>query len=294
MNKTKSLTRLSVLGILFNLILLILKLIVGFLTGNQTMLADGFNSAGDVLSSLLTYLGNKFSSVPNDEDHPYGHGKAEYIFSLAIGLILLFVSFGIFRRSLNSLIFREEFTYSMYLSLVALLTIIVKICLYIYANYVYKKFNSLLALANATDHKNDVFITMLTFVSIIAGYYNLYFIDGIGGMLISLWLSYSSYKIMISAYHILMDKNIDNELKSHFAKLIDEIDGLDHLDDIISRPTGLGFILIVKISVDANMTVYKSHAITKEIKSILLKEENVVDVIVHVNPAQFHTYKMKY
>ncbi len=258
------------------------------------MLADGFNSAGDVLASLLTYIGNKFSSVPSDDDHPYGHGKAEYIFSLAIGLILVSVSFGIFRRSLNSLIFKEEFTYSMYLSIVAMLTIIVKICLYLYANKVYKEFNSLLAFANATDHKNDVFITILTFVSIIAGYYNLYFIDGIGGMIIALWLCYSAFKIMISAYNVLMDKNINKALKSHFAGLIDKIDGLDHLDEITARPTGLGFILIIKISVDANMTVIKSHSITKEIKEVLLNEENVVDVIVHVNPAQFHKQKMEY
>ncbi len=258
------------------------------------MLADGFNSAGDVLSSLLTYVGNKFSSAPKDDLHPYGHGKAEYVFSLVIGLILVSISFSIFRKALNSLIYNEKFTYSMYLSIVALLTIIIKICLYVYANYIYKKFNSLLALANATDHKNDVFITLLTFISILGGYFNLYFIDGIGGMIIALWLSYSAFKIMISAYNVLMDKNIDNDLKVHFAKLIDKIDGLDHLDEITAKPTGLGFILIVKISVDAEMSVYKSHLITKKIKAILMSEENVEDVIVHVNPAQFHTYKMKY
>ncbi len=294
MNKEKSISLMSILGIVLNLTLLVLKLIVGFFTGNQTMIADGLNSAGDVLSSLLSFIGNKISCTPKDEDHPYGHGKAEYIFSMMIGFILIFVAFTIFRSGLNSLITGSTFAYSIYLLLVIALTVIVKLGLYIYCNKLHKRYHSLLAYAAGVDHRNDVFISSLTLASALGGYFGIFIIDSIGSMLIAIWLCYSSFKIIMGAYAVLMDTNIDKETMRHFAKLIESIEGLDHIDEITAQPTGLNFILIVKVSVDAYMSVYDSHKIAKEIKLILLKENSVDDVIVHINPAQFHEYKLDY
>ena len=223
MNKHEAVNRVAQLGITGNIVLLIAKLIVGFLTHSQSMIADGLNSAGDVFASTMTFIGNKISSKPKDENHPYGHGKAEYIFSMIISFSLILVAVTIFRSALNSLINENYFEYSPWLVVVAVSTIIIKIFLYLIASKTGKEYSSLLANANAEDHRNDVFITTLTLVSIITGYYNLYIIDGVAGILISLWIAYTGFQIFTNSYIVLMDTNIDEDLLLSMEKAVKKL-----------------------------------------------------------------------
>ena len=87
MNKNKAIKKVGIYGIIGNIFLLIIKAIVGFTSKSQAMIADSINSAGDIFASLMTFIGNKIASEPNDEDHNFGHGKAEYIFSLIISIL---------------------------------------------------------------------------------------------------------------------------------------------------------------------------------------------------------------
>ncbi len=293
MIRTNKIRQVAIFGIIGNIVLLIAKLIVGFMTRSQSMIADGLNSAGDVFASVMTYIGNSISSQPVDEDHPYGHGKAEYIFSMIISFSLLLVAFSIFRSSLNALITGNSFDYSIFLVVVAIGTIIVKLWLYFFCKNVGSTYNSLLAIANAEDHRNDVFITSLTLVSIIAGYFNLYFIDGVGGIAIAFWIAFTGFKIFTSAYEVLMDTNIDNQLMDDFSDIIEEIDGVDHIDAITAKPVGLNFLLIVKVSIDAHITVREGHDIAHKVRVILEDIDNVEEVVVHVNPAQYHPARLE-
>ena len=292
MSRHKKINEVAIYGLIGNIVLLVSKLIVGFSTRSQSMIADGLNSAGDVFASVMTYIGNYISAKPIDDDHPYGHGKAEYIFSMIISFSLLLVAFSIFRSSLNTLIYGSEFTYSIWLILVGLSTILVKLILYVYARRVGKTHNSLLAHANAEDHRNDVFITSLTLLSILSAYFELYFIDSIGGMLISFWIAFSGFKIFTGAYNVLMDTSVDLLLMKQFSDIIKAIEGVDHIDAISAKPVGLHFLLIVKISIDANLTVYKGHEIASEVRKKLESIDNIEEVVVHVNPAQFHPERM--
>ena len=293
MNRNERIRQVAVAGIFGNILLLVAKLMVGFATRSQSMIADGLNSAGDVFASVMTYIGNYISSQPGDEDHPYGHGKAEYIFSMIISFSLVLVAFSIFRFSLNALINGNSFDYSIYLVLVAIGTIIIKFVLFLFANKVGHEHNSLLAIANAEDHRNDIFITGLTLVSIIGGYFGIYFIDGIGGILIAFWIAFTGFKIFTSAYEVLMDTNIDEQLMIELSDVIEEIDGVDHIDAITAKPVGLNFLLIVKVSIDAHITVYEGHKIASRVRDILEEVNNVEEVLVHVNPAQYHPERMK-
>lgn len=292
MNRNISIRRVAILGIIGNILLLIAKLAIGLTTKSQSMIADGMNSAGDVFASVMTYVGNHISAQPVDEDHPYGHGKAEYIFSMIISFSLVLVAFSIFRSSLNALITGNTFTYSIGLVLVALGTILVKFLLFLYANRVGHDYNSLLAMANAEDHRNDMFITGLTLVSIACGYFGIYIIDGIGGIIIAFWIAFSGFKIFTSAYEVLMDTNIDQQLMDDLSDIIEEIDGVDHIDAISAKPVGLNFLLIVKVSIDAHITVYEGHGIAHKVRKLLEALDNVEEVVVHVNPAQFHPERM--
>lgn len=293
MTRHQQINQVAISGLAGNILLLGAKITIGLITKSQSMLADGFNSAGDVFASTMTYIGNRISSQPGDEDHPYGHGKAEYIFSMIISFSLLLVAFGIFSSAFNALIEQNSFTYSPWLIIIGAGTIIIKLGLYIFASRVGKKHNSLLAMANAEDHRNDVFITALTLVSIISGYFGIYFIDSIGGMIIAFWIAFSAFKIFTSAYNVLMDTNVDDAFIAEVQDMVDAVEGVDHIDAINAKPVGLDFLLIVKVSVDAELTVYKSHEIAGRIRAIIEELDNVAEVLVHINPAQYHPARME-
>ena len=279
----------AISGFIGNIILFIAKISIGIFTHSQAMIADGLNSAGDVFASTMTYIGNYISSQPGDDEHPYGHGKAEYIFSMIISFSLLLVAFAIFRSSLNTLFSESHFTFSPWLIIIGLATIIYKFFLYLFASKINKQYNSLLAAANAEDHRNDMLITTLTLLSILGGYFGIYFVDEIGGILISFWIAFSGFKIFTSAYQVLMDTNISTSLINHISDMVDSVEGVDHIDTIHAKPVGLNFLLIVKISIDANLTVYEGHEIAHNVRYLLEKNlDNIDEVIVHVNPTQYH------
>ena len=139
MERFKSVKLASMLGIIGNLFLLIIKGIIGFITKSQAMIADAFNSAGDIFSSLMTFIGNKIASKPSDDDHNLGHGKAEYIYSMLISIVMILMSLFVFKDSLSSIIYRKTYDFSIWLVVVCLITIFVKFCLFIYTNFLYKK-----------------------------------------------------------------------------------------------------------------------------------------------------------
>ncbi len=288
MNKHQEVRRVAVYGMGGNIFLLIIKLIVGFSTSSHAMIADGLNSAGDVFSSLMTYIGNKIATKPGDHDHPYGHGKAEYIFSMIISFSLLLVSFAIFRSSYDSLVESSDYRYSPWLIVVALTTIAIKAGLFVYTSRVGHKYQSLLALANSEDHRNDVFLTILTLISVICGYFDIHLIDSIAGMLIAGWIAYTGIKIFTESYNVLMDKNMDEGIVAAMETRVVQIDGVDHIDAIQAKPVGLCFLLIAKVSIDAHLTIYEGHCIADQIKTALMEFDHIEDVVVHLNPTQFH------
>lgn len=285
MDRYKETNRVALLGIGANIILLIMKLLIGFFSRSQAMIADGFNSAGDVFASIMTLLGNRISSRPEDEEHPYGHGKAEYIFSMIISFSLLLVTYEILKRSLESVIERQSFLFSWWLVGVALITIVTKTSLWIYTHRAGKRWDNLLIKANSEDHRNDILLTTSTLIGIIMGMRGVYWVDGVVGIGISLWIGFTGMRIFVSAYNVLMDTNIDKKYMERLIRDIESIEGVDHVDNVNAKPIGVSFILIVKVSVDKTLTVEKGHAIASEIKYKVKNYKNVGDVVVHVNPA---------
>ena len=104
MNRYKSVKTASILGIIGNISLLIIKGIIGFITNSQAMIADTFNSIGDIFSSVMTFIGNKIASIPRDDDHNLGHGKAEYIFSMLMSIVMILTSLLILKNDILSII----------------------------------------------------------------------------------------------------------------------------------------------------------------------------------------------
>ena len=285
MERFKNVKIASILGIISNVFLLIIKGSVGFLTNSQAMIADAFNSAGDIFSSIMTYIGNRIASKPNDEDHNLGHGKAEYIYSMLISIFMILMALVVFRDSFMTVISKNNYEFSMWLIVVCIVTIIIKLCLYVYTHTLSKKYNNLLIEANSKDHRNDCLVTLSTLIASVLALYKIYIIDGIVGMMISSWMIIEGFKIFKKSYDVLMDKAISNELKKRVYEIIKNHGEVKKVIHFNSTPVGYKYQISFTIYVDGNMSTFESHDIADSLeKEIDKKIDEIYLTVVHVNP----------
>ena len=285
MNRYKSVKTASILGILGNIFLLIIKGIIGFITNSQAMIADTFNSIGDIFSSVMTFIGNKIASIPRDDDHNLGHGKAEYIFSMLMSIVMILTSLLILKNAILSIINGSSYTFSRWLVIVCIITIVVKLILFIYTDKLSKVHNNLLIKTNSKDHRNDCIMTSLTLISCICTYYNIKYIDGIVGVIITLFILISSILIFVESYDVLMDKSISSDAKKKVFEIIKRHDEVLRTQHFNSTPVGYKYQISFTIFVDGNLSTFESHDIANTLEKEILKEiEEIYLVVIHVNP----------
>ena len=285
MNKSKQVKIASILGIIGNLFLSIIKGIIGFITNSRSMIADAFNSSGDIFTSLMTFIGNKIASKPRDDDHNLGHGKAEYIYSMLISVTMILMALIIFKDSIVSLINKSTYTYSAWLVIVCLITIVVKLSLYIYTRKLAKKYNNLLIKANSKDHLIDSIITFFNLISCLLAKANIYFLDPIVGIGIAIWITYTAIIIFKESYNVLMDKSISNDTKQKVLDIIKKHQEVKKINHFNSTPIGYQYQISFTIFVDGNLSTYESHAIADKLeKEITKNNDDIYLTVIHVNP----------
>lgn len=287
MNRFKSTKKVGFIGIIGNIFLLAIKIVVALSSKSQALFADAINSASDIFSSLMTYIGNLIACNPSDEDHNFGHGKAEYIFSLLISIFMILLATKILVDSVMSIISKQVFTFSPFLIIVCIVTILVKLSLYLYCRKVYQKHQNILIKANMKDHKCDIFLTIGTLTSSILGYFGLYFFDGIIGSIISLYIILSGLGIFLESYRVLMDISLDKEEKEKILNFILSHKEIVEISDFNTVATGYKYIAILTINVDGKLNTFKSHTIADKLeKEIEEKFSKIYKVIIHVNPVK--------
>lgn len=284
MDRFKKTKKAGILGIIGNIFLLIIKGTIGIICGSQAMIADAANSAGDIFASVLTFIGNKIASKPGDEDHNFGHGKSEYIFSLLISISMIVIALKLLIDSATSLILSKELVFSPYLVIVCIITIIVKLCLFLYVNKLNKEFNNILLKSNAKDHFNDCIVTTFTLISILLSLKGIYWVDGVVGIGIALWICYIGIKIFSESYNILMDISINDITKDIILDLVHNYKEIKKVENLYSTPSGYKYIVILTIFVDGNMSTFDSHHLADSLEMDIKALDNVSDVIIHVNP----------
>ena len=284
MDRYEETKKAGILGILGNLFLLIIKAIVGFSSHSQAMIADSANSAGDIFASFMTFIGNKIASEPNDESHNFGHGKAEYIFSLFISISMILVADKLLYDSVLSLIHQETFLFSWFLVAVCIATILVKLSLYLYTHHLCKKYNNILLEANMKDHRNDCVVTSFTLLSVLLSLVNLYWFDGVVGIGISIWICYTGIKIFLESYNVLMDISIDSQTEKMIWDLAHSYKDIKKVDAISSSPVGYQYVVVLTIYVDGNMTTFASHNLADSLEQDITSLDKVYKTIIHVNP----------
>lgn len=282
--KFKITKKAGIYGIIGNIFLLIIKAIVGFVSKSQAMIADSVNSAGDIFASLMTFIGNKIASEPNDEDHNLGHGKAEYIFSMFISISMILVSAKLLYDSVMTLILGSELKFSFFLIFVCIATIVTKLSLYMYTRKAYQKYSNILLEASMKDHRNDCIVTSFTLMSILLTLFGIYWFDSIVGIGISIWICYTGITIFIESYNVLMDISVDDKTKTMILSICHTYEEIKQIEDIISTPVGDRYLVFITIHLDGNMSTFESHKLADDLEKDVSKLDKVYKTIVHVDP----------
>ena len=282
-NKELAIKKVSRVGVFANLFLLAIKFIVGFMSKSQALIADAINSAGDIFASCVSLIGIKVAAKPKDANHPYGHGKAEYIFSSLVGLSMIIAAFIMIKNSILSIINKDIIEVSIWIVIVCITTIITKFILMIYAKYYYKKYNSILIKSSFEDHRNDMFVTFGVLISIVFSYFNIYYVDAIAGIIISIWIICAGIKIIYSSSMVLMDTQWDftQEAKCEILKFSEVL----NIDKFNTKPVGDSYIAIIEVAMKKDKSLEEVHEVLEKIEERLKsKFEMLHEVNIHVNP----------
>lgn len=282
--KFKITKKAGIYGMIGNIFLLMIKAMVGFMSHSQAMIADSFNSAGDIFASLMTFIGNKIASVPNDKDHNLGHGKAEYIFSMFISISMIFVASKLLYDSIFTLVIGSKLQFSWFLIIVCIATIIIKLSLFLYTKQAYRKHPNILLEANMKDHKNDCIVTTFTLLSVLLTLANIYWVDGIVGIGISLWICYTGVSIFIESYNVLMDISVDDKTKDLILDIAHSYKEIKEVEDIVSTPVGSKYLVFLTIALDGNMSTFQSHELADSLEKNVNGLDKIYKTVVHVNP----------
>ncbi len=274
----------SMYGIIGNTFLLVIKAIVGFASKSQSLIADSINSAGDIFASLMASIGNKIASVPGDEDHNFGHGKAEYIFSMFIAISMIIVSIKMIIDAFITLFKGNEIIFSWWLIIACVITIITKIVLFIYTKAMYKKYNNILLQASMEDHRNDCIITTFTLISILLSLNGINWFDSVVGIGISVWIFKTGVEIFSESYNILMDMSIDEDTKDLILDLTHGYKEVKRINGLSSAPVGYQYVIFLTIAVDGKMTTFDSHKLADNLETNIMQLDKVYKAVVHVEP----------
>ena len=283
-NKFAITKKAGIFGVLGNLFLFLIKSIIGVLFKSQSMIADSVNSACDIFASIMTLIGGHIASVPFDDNHNFGHGKAEYIFSMFISISMILLSIKLLLDSFKSFIFGNTITFSWLLVIACIITIIIKFILFLYTLYAYKKFHSILVESNMKDHRNDCIITSFTLISILFSFKGINWIDSMVGFGISAWICYTGIKIFVESFNVLMDISIDEKTKDLIFDIALSFKDIKNVENISSSPVGDCYLVFITIDVDGNLSTFESHKLADFLELSINKLDNVYKTVVHVNP----------
>ena len=204
---------------------------------------------------------------------------------MLISIAMMVTALIILKDSILVIINNQKYNFSIWLVIVCLITIITKLCLFIYTYGLSKKYNNLLIKANSKDHICDCFVTSANLISCLLTLFSIYVFDGIVGIGISLWMIYTYFKIFIESYHVLMDKAMDEETKNKVYSIVKEHKEIIKTNHFNSTPVGYKYQISLTIFVDGNLSTFESHDIANRLeKEIIKRIDSIYLAVIHVNP----------
>ena len=287
-NRTAEIKKTSLIGIIGNGFLAILKLVVGIITHSAAVIADGIDSASDIVGSIITYYAGTVSDLPPDKKHPWGHKRIETISSKVISMLILFAGIELVISTVKDLLTNTVYELPGKATIiVTLISMISKALIASYKFKVAKRINSDMIMANAINMKNDIYLSATVLIGLLIMYLTgLYIVDTIVGILLGIWIIKTGIELSLKSNVELMDSIENPELmyKKLFT-IVESTPGALNPHKARIRKINNMYDINVDIEVDSKLSVAESHKIAKAIqKEVKIEFVTVYDVLVHVEP----------
>jgi cation diffusion facilitator family transporter len=286
----------TLVGVLVNILLTIIKFIFGILGHSQALIADALHSLSDLISDGLVLVAAKFSSQDADDEHPYGHARFETVATVAVGLLLFLVAVGIFIDAIRRLFFPELLLQPTAITLViTLIVLVAKEILYQYTIFVAKKINSPMLRANAWHHRSDAISSFIVLIGIAGALMGFSWLDAVAAIGVSFMIAHIGWSLMMSSFKELVDTGLDQDKINQITETIQSVEGVRALHELRTRKMANNALVDVHILVDPYISVSEGHYIAEIVKSTLIdKFEEISDVMVHIDPENDEEFKLNF
>jgi len=285
-DRYKQTAKVTMVSVVINIGLSILKIIVGYLGHSQSLVADGIHSLSDLLSDALILIAAKHSHRAADDDHPYGHGRFETIVTVALGMLLIVVAGGIAVDAIRRILEPDFLMHPGYAALfIAGISIGVKEFLYHYTLKVSKRFNSAMLRANAWHHRSDAISSIIVLVGIAGTMLGFQYLDAVAAIGVSLMIIKIGWDLSVQSVRELVDTALEPETVGSINDTIRRVDGVRALHSLRTRRMGGEALVDVHVLVNPKLSVSEGHYIGEKVREEVVKQiDDVTDVMVHIDP----------
>lgn len=274
----------GVLGIICNTFLFAVKLVIGCMMNSIAIISDAFNNLSDMGSSLVTVVGVKLSNRHADKEHPFGHGRIEYISALIVSFIIMLVGFELLKESFDKTLHPQKPEINLFLTVLLMFSVLVKVWMFIYNRYIGKKIHSAVLLAAAKDSLNDVIATAAVILSAVLGSFTDFPVDGVVGLIVSVLVLWTGFGIARDTIGVLLGAPPDPEMVRELNEIILSQEGIVGTHDLIIHDYGPGRVMAsVHAEVPADADIVKIHEIIDCVEKEIYNEMDV-HIVIHMDP----------
>lgn len=278
--------RVSKNTIIGNVVLTIIKIIIGIVSMSSAMIADGMHSLSDVISTIGVIIGLKLSSKNADKEHPYGHEKIESLSSLFLSIMLFFVAIGIGYSGIQNIITKNYNVPGIMAIIAAIISIISKEYMYFYTMKYAKQIDSASLKADAWHHRSDSLSSIGALIGIIGARSGYPVLDPIVAIVICIIIIKVSYDICKQSISQLIDESGGDEEVEVITSKILEVQGVVRIDSLKTRQYASKLYVDAEISVDSNINVKEAHDIAKNVHDYIEENPKIKHCMVHINPCE--------
>ncbi|KNF07599.1 cation diffusion facilitator family transporter [Gottschalkia purinilytica] len=280
--------KVTIKSIIWNLILTAIKVLAGIIGNSTAMIADGIHSASDIVSSIGVLIGNFIAKKPNDEEHSYGHEKAETLVSFLLSILLIMVSFSIGYNGIKLLFNTEEIKVPTLLPLIiSVVSIIIKEYQYQITIKVAKKTNSPALKADAWHHRSDAFSSIAAFIGIGGALIGFKLLEPIATIIVALFILKVGLNILKISTNELMDYSIEVEEQEKIIDIASKIENVIEVRHLRTRKHGSFVYVDLTVQVDNALTVSEGHEVAHKIEEKILESmSSIKGILVHVEPSE--------
>jgi cation diffusion facilitator family transporter len=279
-------------GIICNLVLFTIKILIGYFINSISVMADAFNNLSDAASSVIGLVGIKIAQKPADKEHPFGHGRSEYIAAFIVSFLILQVGLTCFKNSFQKILKPQVVDFYLPAIIILALSILIKLWLSFFNRRLGKLTNSEVMKATATDALGDVLITSVTVLSIIAGKVIGVPIDGWMGTIVSIFVLLAGFNIAKETLEPLIGPAISREIYENITAKVESYDSIIGSHDLIVHNYGPSRTMAtIHVEVPRTTTLEDAHEIIDQIERDILREMNIF-IVIHLDPVETEDLKV--